>query len=151
MEKQKIRNIYGIAEKQFKKYIDEAMQKTGDKREIFLKKLEKRLDNVIFRLGIAPSRFQARQIVSHGHILINGRKMDIPSYEVRVGDVIGIKKKSLKTPLFQNLQEVLKKKEIPNWLKLDVAKIETRVIRDVAIEDVKEIQDLGMIIEFYSR
>lgn len=151
MEKQKIRNIYGIAEKQFKKYIDEAMQKTGDKREIFLKKLEKRLDNVIFRLGIAPSRFQARQIVSHGHILINGRKMDIPSYEVRVGDIIGIKKKSLKTPLFQNLQEVLKKKEIPNWLKLDVAKIETRVIRDVAIEDVKEIQDLGMIIEFYSR
>src|SRR4030043_988045 len=94
LEKQKIRNTYGVLERQFKKYVLETKDKAGDKREFLFKKLEKRLDNVIFRAGFAKSRTQARQTVSHGHVLVNSRRMNIPSYEVKVGDVISIKVKS---------------------------------------------------------
>lgn len=151
LEKQKVRRTYGVAEKQFRNYIKEVGGRTGDKRELLLKKLESRLDNLIFRLGFAKSRFQARQIVGHGHVLVGGRRMDIPSYEVKIGDVISLKKKSLKMPIFQNLPEALKKHETPSYLKLDAAKMEAKVISEVAIGDAREIQNLGLIIEFYSR
>jgi small subunit ribosomal protein S4 len=151
LEKQAVRRAYGVSERQFKKYVLEAMIKTGDKRELLLKNLEKRLDNVIFRLGWAKSRSAAKQIIGHGHILINDRRMDIPSYEVKIGDLITIKERSRSLPLFKNLEEKLKKHTSPAWLDLTADKKGAKVISDAVIEDEKEIQNLGMVIEFYSR
>ncbi|MBI4836835.1 MAG: 30S ribosomal protein S4 [Candidatus Portnoybacteria bacterium] len=151
LEKQAIRRTYGVSEKQFKNYILAAMQKKGDKRELLLKSLEKRLDNVIFRLGWAKSRASARQVVGHAHILVNSRRMNIPSYEVKVGDSIEIKKKSRFLAPFKNLEENLKKQVIPARLSLSPDKAGAKVVSDVIIGDEKEIQNLGMVIEFYSR
>jgi len=151
LEKQAVRRTYGVSEKQFKKYVLEAMMKKGDKRELLLKNLERRLDNVVFRLGWAKSRSSARQIVGHRHIVINGRRMDIPSYEVKIGDLITIKEKSRALPLFKDLEERLKKQTSPAWLDLTADKKGAKVVSDAAIGDEKEIQNLGMVIEFYSR
>jgi small subunit ribosomal protein S4 len=151
LEKQAVRRAYGVSEKQFKNYVVKAMQKRGDKRELLLRALEKRLDNVIFRLGWAKSRIAARQIVAHGHILVNGRRMDIPSYEVKIGDSIEIKEKSRSAGLFRGLEENLKKQTIPAWLSLSADKTKAKIVSDVVIADEKEIQNLGMVIEFYSR
>jgi len=109
------------------------------------------LDNVVFRLGWAKSRSSARQIVGHRHIVINGRRMDIPSYEVKIGDLITIKEKSRALPLFKDLEERLKKQTSPAWLDLTADKKGAKVVSDAAIGDEKEIQNLGMVIEFYSR
>jgi small subunit ribosomal protein S4 len=127
------------------------MEKSGDKRELLFKKLEKRLDNAIFRLGFAKSRLQARQIVNHSHIIVNDRRMTIPSYEVKIGDVISFKPKFKKTKIVEDIGNFVKKNEIPAWLSCDYQKLEGKVVSDVLIEDPKEIQSLGMIIEFYSR
>lgn len=151
LEKQKIRNIYGVLERQFKKYVLETEDKAGDKREFLFKKLEKRLDNVIFRAGFAKSRTQARQAVSHGHVLVNGRRMNIPSYEVKVGDLISIKAKSSLIPLFKDLKELLKKHIVPPWMSMDAGKLEIKINSDVSDVDLNVISSLGMIIEFYSR
>jgi len=151
LEKQKMRRMYGVLERQFRKYIEEIMGKSGDKRELLLKKLEARLDNVIFRLGFAKSRLQARQIVSHGHILVNNKRMDIPSYNVKAGDVINIKPKAAGSKRFEDIKEYLKKHEVPAWLSLDANNLAGKAVTDVVIEDPREIQNLGMIIEFYSR
>jgi len=151
LEKQKIRNTYGVLERQFKKYVLETKDKAGDKREFLFKKLEKRLDNVIFRAGFAKSRTQARQTVSHGHVLVNSRRMNIPSYEVKVGDVIIIKVKSSLTPLFKDLKELLKKHVVPPWMSTDLSKLEIKINSDVSDVDSNIISSLGMIIEFYSR
>jgi small subunit ribosomal protein S4 len=151
LEKQKMRNMYGVLERQFRKYIEEIMGKSGDKRELLLKKLESRLDNVVFRLGFAKSRSQARQIVGHGHILVNNKRMDIPSYNVKASDIINIKPKAAGAKIFTDLKESLKKREVPVWLSLDASNLAGKVVSDVVIEDPREIQNLGMIIEFYSR
>ncbi len=151
LEKQAVRRTYGVSERQFKKYVLEAMTKKGDKRELLLKKLEKRFDNVIFRLGWAKSRSSARQIIGHGHVSINGRRMNIPSYEVKIGDSIAIKEKSRSLSLFKDFEERLKKQITPAWLELVADKRGAKVISDAAIGDEKEIQNLGMVIEFYSR
>lgn len=150
-EKQRIRTTYGILERQFKRYVKEIMAKKGDKRQLLLRKLEKRLDNLVFRLGLAKSRSSARQLVSHGHILVNQKKVNIPSYQVKVGDLISLKKKSQKLPLFENLKTSLKKQEIPSWLSLDKNKLEARVISEVPTDQSRDLQALGIIIEYYSR
>ncbi len=116
----------------------------------YLKKLEKRLDNVVFRLGFAKSRLQARQVIGHNHILVNNKRMNIPSYQVRINDIIALKPKSQASPLFSDLKNALKKYEAPSWLSLDVNKLEGKVVSDVLI-DPKDVQSFGMIIEFYSR
>lgn len=150
-EKQKVRYAYGISEKQFKNYFKEIVKRKGNKEEMLVQKLERRLDNVVFRLGWACSRRLARQIVSHGHILVNGRKVNIPSYLVKEGDIIKLKEKSRKSPLFQDLKTVLKKYQTPKWLSLDMGKMEAKVKGQPKLEDLDKIGEISKIIEYYSR
>lgn len=150
-EKQKAKHIYGILERQFKNYFEKASQRKGDTSEFLLQLLEMRLDNVIYRLGFAKARQQTRQLVNHGLFLVNGKKVNIPSYQVKVGDVITVKSSAASRPLFQNLLPTLKKQEILTWLSLDVDKLEGKIVRKPAKDDVKTQFDLKMIIEFYSR
>jgi small subunit ribosomal protein S4 len=150
-EKQKVRWIYGVSEKQFKNYLKAIARQKGDKEELLLTQLETRLDNIVFRLGWAKSRSLARQLVSHGHILVNRRKVDIPSYQVKKGDRISIKAKSKKSPLFKDLKTILKKHKTFSWLTLDKEKLEGQMIAQPKIEEIGKTGDMGMIIEFYSR
>ncbi len=150
-EKQKIRNTYGISERQFKGYFKEISIQRGDKKELFAQKIESRLDNVVFRLGWACSRSLARQLVSHGHILVNGRKVNISSYQIKKEDIIQIKEGSKNNAIFKDLKTLLKKYELPKWLSLDKEKLEAKVISKPSLEDMSKIGELSMIIEYYSR
>jgi small subunit ribosomal protein S4 len=151
IEKQKIRYSYGISEKQMKNYSAKIINRKGDKEELFINLLEKRLDNVVFRLGWSPSRKNARQLVSHGHILVNGRKTNIPSYQVKKGDMIKIKQQSLAKGPFSDLKTSLKKYQTPEWLSLDKEKMEGEIKSHPKKEDMEKISDISMIIEYYSR
>lgn len=106
---------------------------------------------MVYRLGFANSRKQARQIVSHGHILVNGRKTNIPSYSVKKDDEIKLKKKCLKLPFFAEISSILKNKEIVSWLNLDTDKLTAKVVAEPSIDDVEKVGDTSMIIEYYSR
>ncbi len=150
-EKQKTKHIYGILERQFRNYFEKAIKKTGDTSEFLLQLLEMRFDNVIYRLGFGKSRQQARQLVGHGLFSVNGKKVTIPSYQVKIGDVISVKENRAAKKVFQNLPQTLVKHEPPAWLALDAAKIEGKVTRKPTKDDVKTQFDLKMIIEFYSR
>ncbi len=150
-EKQKVRYAYGVSEHQFKKYFKEIVKQKGDKEELFIRKLEARLDNVVFRFGWAKSRRLARQIVNHGHISVNQRKINIPSYQVKKGDVIKIKEKSKKLALFKNMEISLKKYETSEWLSLDKKKIEGKIKDEPKIDNLSEFGEISMIIEYYSR
>lgn len=151
IEKQKVRHTYGISEKQFKNYFKEIIDQKGNKKELLVKKLESRLDNVVFRLGWASSRRLARQIINHGHILVNQRKVNIPSYQARKGDLVQIRKISQKKEIFSNLKVTLKKHEMPDWLSLDKQKLEGKIIDQPKITDSGKAGEIGMIIEYYSR
>ncbi len=150
-EKQKVRNAYGVSESQFKRYFKEIAGQKGNKEELFAQKLENRLDNVVFKLGWAVSRSLARQIVSHGHIQVNGRKVNIASYQVKKDDVIGIKESSKSKNLFKDLKTTIKKHEAPKWLDLDKQKLTGKVTGQPSLEDMGKIGELSMIIEFYSK
>lgn len=149
-EKQKLRYIYGITETQLRNYFEEITGKE-DKSRSLLSMLEHRLDNVVYRLGFAKSRRTSRQIISHGHILVNGRKVDIPSYQVRKGDIIKIKKTSIKKGLFKDLSVHLKNYQTPSWLSLDKDKLIGKVIGEPTIQDIGEPAEIEKVIEFYSR
>ena len=150
-EKQKVRYSYGVSERQFKNYFKDIAGQKGNKEELLISKLESRLDNVIFRLGWAASRRLSKQLVNHGHILVNGRKIDIPSYQVKKNDLIQIKERSKKLAIFKNLKSLLKKYEVPVWLSLDKQKIEAKIISRPKVDDVSKIGEINMIIEYYSR
>ncbi len=153
-EKQKLKNWYNLREKQFKNYVKEVLGKRGkveDAGALLIKKLESRLDNVIFRLGFANSRAKAKQLVSHNHFLVNGKKIDVPSYQVRKGDLIKLTPKSFKKPAFQNLAAFLKKYKPPSWLELDNEKLEGKVIAEPKFEEVAPPAEASSIFEFYSR
>lgn len=148
-EKQKVKRIYGILEKQFANYVAEAARKTGDTSKYLLNYLESRLDNVVYRSGIAPSRAAARQSVSHGHILVNGKKVNIPSYRVRVGEIIEVKEALKKSKRFENLTETISKKELPAWLNVDAKKLAAKILNSPTTENPNF--DANVIIGFYSR
>jgi len=150
-EKQKAKRIYGILERQFRNYYRKAIKKKGDTGEILFQFLELRLDNIIYRLGFARSRKLARQLVSHGHFLVNGKKVNIPSYELKPGDTINIRESSLKLFPFRNLSEELKKQEIPSWLSLDLKTLQGKILNKPTKEDLGEIFDVKLIVEYYSR
>ena len=153
-EIQKLKSWYNLRERQFKKYVKEVLAKRGkveDLGEILIRLLEKRLDNVIFRLGFATSRAQARQLVNHGHFLVNKRSVNIPSYQVRKGDVISIKPQKAKKANFQNLKNLLKKHNLPSWLKLDLEKLEGKVIGEPTLEEAAPPVEISSIFEYYSR
>lgn len=150
-EKQKICFVYGIREKQLKRYLREASKEKGVIGDNLLKKLEIRLDNVVFRLGFAGSRKKARQIVSHGHVIVNTRKVNIPSFHVKPKDIIKIKKSSSVRPLFEELKNKLKKYKTPSWLSLNKDILEGEILSWPKREDINIPADIQMIIEFYSR
>ncbi|MFH1671222.1 MAG: 30S ribosomal protein S4 [Candidatus Portnoybacteria bacterium] len=150
-EKQKLRYAYGISEEQFRKYFKEIADQKGNKEELLAQNLERRLDNVVFRLGWAKSRNLARQIVSHSHVHINGRRLNIPSYQVRKGDIITLKENSKKLTLFKDIRILLKKHQVPTWLVLDKEKLEANVKGEPKLENLDKISQISMIIEYYSR
>ena len=147
-EKQKARFVYGVMEKQFYKLYEEATRKEGVTGELLLQYLERRLDNVVYRLGFGATRRQARQIVSHGHVLINGKRVNIASYRVKQGDVISVKEDSKQISM---IKESVGQKSVPGWLSLEESTLTAKVLenpgRDAVDFDVNE----SMIIEFYSR
>ena len=149
-EKQKVRFIYGVLEKQFRHYFDKASNMKGVTGENMLSLLELRLDNVVYRLGLAKTRRMARQVVGHGHIRVNGNKVDIPSYQVKVGDVITLRQRSTEIEMFKSLREgtsVL----LPKWLTFDAQNLTGTVAALPSREDIDyEVQE-NMIVEFYSR
>lgn len=151
-EKQKLRFIYGVLEKQFRKYYVMATKKTGVTGEVLLQILESRLDNVVYRMGFAKTRQQARQMVSHGHITVNGKKVDIPSYLVKVGDVISVKEESrasagIKTIVLANSDN----KVVPGWLEVDAEKFTGKVVSLAARSDIDYAVKENLIVEYYSK
>jgi len=153
-EKQKLRNWYNLRERQFRKYVKEVLEKRGrveDAGALLIKKLAMRLDNVVFRLGFASSRIKARQLVSHNHFLINGKKINIPSYQVKKGDRISLAPNSQKKAVFQNINIILKKHEPPSWLKLNVEKSEGEIVSEPTLEEVAPPAEISTIFEYYSR
>lgn len=149
-EKQKARRIYGVLEKQFRKYFVEAERQPGVTGENLIRLLERRLDNVIYRLGFAGSRPQARQLVLHGHFTVNGAKVDIPSYLVKPGDAIAVKNKSQSSPVFQAAKEA-GKASVPSWLESDLEALQARVVSMPDGEDLDIPIEAHLIVELYSR
>ena len=150
-EKQRARFIYGLMERQFRRYYRDAMRRAGVTGETLIRLLEQRLDNVVFRLGFGDSRAQARQIVRHGHIMLNGRVTDIPSCAVKVGDEISWSAKGRGTELMKIVQGNLQGKEVPDWLGVDAAAMTGRVIAQPDVTQVGAKFDPAVIVEFYSR
>mgnify|MGYP001215339579 FL=1 len=152
-EKQKARIIYGIMEKQFRGYVKKASKMDGIAGENLLSLLESRLDNVVFRLGFGRSRAQSRQLVSHGHFLVNGRKVDIPSFLVRNGDKVEISEKSKKSEMYKtmSLDEEMKERNVPDWLKSDKKNGSGDVIAKPETDDMEIGIQTRLIIEYYSR
>lgn len=152
LEKQKAKYSYGVNEKQFSNYVKEARKtKDNNPTEVLYRSLERRLDNVVFRLGLAKSRAFARQMVSHGHIMINGKKMNVPSHKVSVGDVISIRQQSKTKGMFTDFEERMKNYTVPLWLTLDQKKMEGTV-KDIPPYGEMEFNlNFNSILEFYSR
>jgi small subunit ribosomal protein S4 len=151
-EKQKARFIYGLGEKQFANYVKEALsKKTSHAPQLIFEYLESRLDNIVYRLGLTTTRSGSRQMVSHGHIKVNGRKVDTPSMRLKIGDKVTINDRSLNKPLFNNIEEKLKNSNTPSWLKFDLSKKEGVVQGKPVLVKTENMFDLNTVIEFYSR
>ena len=148
-EKQKIKRIYGLLEKQFRKYYDMASRMQGNTGNLLLSLLERRLDNVVYRFGFASSRNQARQLVNHGYFLVNGKKLDIASCLVKEGDVISVKKG--KENYFKSIKNVLKDRQTPSWLALDYQKLQGRIVALPTINEIDTNINIYLVIEFYSK
>ncbi|MBI5254744.1 30S ribosomal protein S4 [Candidatus Falkowbacteria bacterium] len=149
--KQKAKRVYNILEAQFAKYYEKAVSKRGNSEDELFRLLECRLDNVIYRLGLGSSRRQARQLVNHGHFQVNGKKVTIPSFQVKINDVISIKEKSKKSPILQQLLETRQNKEPVDWLDFDAKEETGKVTGMPSLEKQKPAFDIKAIIEFYSR
>lgn len=150
-EKQKARYTYGVLERQFRKFFAEAERLPGITGENLLVLLERRLDNVVYRLGFADSRSQARQLVRHGHIIVNGRKTNIPSFLTKPGDTIEWRERSQQTEYYKGLMGTIKDSTVPNWLTLDKQKLVGRVLRFPERDDIEIILNEKAIVEYYSR
>ena len=150
-EKQKAKRVYGVLERQFRSYYEEATRKRGKTGEVMLQILESRLDNVVYRAGFAKSRDMARQLVSHGHILVNGKKTDIPSFIVKPGDVIAVRPEHKNDEYFKVVQLNIGRKDVPSWLSLDPASLSGRVVTLPARADLDVNINEQLIVEFYSR
>lgn len=150
-EKQKAKAVYGLRERQFRRVFTEATNIHGDTSKTLVRLLEQRLDNVVFRLGYATTRRQARQMVGHGFFTINGTATDIPSYRVRVGDVIALKETKKGKGLIQGLSERMSKVNPPKWLTVNAGVMEGKVTGLPEGDDLQAVFDPTMIVEFYSR
>lgn len=150
-EKQKVKRIYRIMEKQMKNYFIKASKARGNTEEALLQHLEMRFDNVVFRIGLAKSRDLARQLISHNHLLVNAKKVNIPSFQVKIGDVISIAAASKPIKILSNLKEQFKGKETVSWLFIDPDKMEFKVTGKPSLAEHRVEFDLKLIIEFYSK
>lgn len=148
-EKQRLRLTYGLREAAMQRVVYESMHKKGNTAEILMSLLERRIDNVVYRLGFAPSRSIARQLVGHGHICINGHKVTIPSYRVRAGEVVSIRPESKDHVLLKDVKEKLTKATAPVWLTLDAEKVTGTVLSDP--KDVEAPFDISLIVDYYSK
>ena len=148
-EKQKVRFMYGLTEKQFRRTFDKASKMAGIHGENFLKLLESRLDNLVYRMGLATTRRAARQIVNHGHILVNGKKVDIPSYTVKVGDVISVKESSLEHGAIKNALEL--NANLPAFVEFDNKKMTGKFVRLPERSELNADINESLIVEFYNR
>ena len=150
-EKQKVKFIYGVLEKQFRKYYVMATKKNGITGEMLLQILETRLDNVIYRLGLANTRREARQIVNHGHILVNGKKVDIPSYLVKPGEVITLKEKTRSSARIKDIVEANSTRLIPDWLDMDKNTLTGKIVSLPGREHIDYEVEEHLIVELYSK
>jgi small subunit ribosomal protein S4 len=150
-EKQKIRYTYGVLERQFRRVFADAERLTGVTGDNFIVLLERRLDNVVYRLGLADSRAQARQLVRHGHITVNGRKLDIPSYLVKESDEITFREQSRKTGYYKRVVEVIETKVVPDWLSVDRKTLVCKVSSLPTPGDLEQKLDAQAAVEYYSR
>ena len=151
LEKQKAKYIYGVYESQFRRYMTEAFNNPGVSGLNLLRSLERRFDNVIFLLGFADSRKQARQMVMHGHFQVNGVKTDIPSYQTRAGDAITWKESAKSKDFYKERTDGIPKRPVPAWLNLNQSDMSGQVVSLPADEDLKQTIDSRLIVEFYSR
>jgi len=150
-EKQKVKRIYGILERQFRNYFKEADRRKGITGENLLVLLERRLDNIVYSLGFASSRAQARQLVRHGHVRVDGRKVTIPSYQVRTEQAVMIKEASRKNEFIRASVETARGRGVPEWLELDAENFQGKVLREPTREDIKLPIQEQLIVELYSR
>ena len=153
-EKQKLKNWYNVSEKQFKKYVLNILkmkEKKEDAGDLLIKRLESRLDNIVFRFGFAQSRFEARQMVSHGHFLVNKKNVNIPSFEVKKEDEIEIREKSKKNKKLQDIKTTLKNNNQPSWLSLNVDEMKGKILHIPSEEEANVPVETSVIFEFYSK
>lgn len=153
-EKQRLKKWYNLGERQFSNYVKEVLGKRGkveDAGLLLLKKLENRLDNTVFRMGFAISRIQARQMVSHGHFLVDGKRVDIPSCQLKKGTVVSLRPKSAAGNMFKNLSTTIKKYKAPSWIQLNIEKLEGKIIGEPTSEEVSPPAEISVIFEYYSR
>jgi small subunit ribosomal protein S4 len=150
-EKQKVRRSYGILERQFRRHFDAAARRAGKTSDNLLQILEMRLDNLVYRLGFADSRPQARQLVAHGHFEVNGRKTDIPSFIARPGDVVTVREHSKNTEYFKTRALMLAQKGVPNWLRLDTTALSGRVLALPTRTELELPFDEALVVELYQR
>ena len=148
-EKQKAKRFYGVQETQFRNLYEKAAKKAGKTGENLLILLETRMDNVVFRLGFASSRKEARQLVTHGHFTVNGKKADIPSMELKAGDVIRVKEKSQSSPKFKEVKEM--SITVPSWMSVDVEKLEGKIVTLPTRADIDTPVAEHLIVELYSK
>lgn len=150
-EKQKLRRIYGVMEAQFRRYYESALRKRGMTGQALLEQLEQRLDNVVYRLGYAASRNQARQLVTHGHFNINGRRTDVPSTLVNPGDEISVRQGSRKRPYFKDLAVEAETRTCPEWLERDLDNLSGRMLQMPERGDIEAALNEQLVVEYYSR
>ena len=150
-EKQKVRRIYGLMENQFRNYFEKALRQTGRTGEILVRMLESRLDNVVYRLGFAPSRKAGRQMISHGHVLVNNKAVNIPSYILRPGDVVQVREKSKKMDVIHASLKRMKDSMLPPWLSLDKAGLSGTYLNLPERADIPLAANEQLIVELYSK
>ncbi len=150
-EKQKAKRIYALSERQFRNLFDEAVSKRGNSGETLISLLERRLDNLVYRAGFAKTRAAARQAVSHAHFTVNGKKVNIPSYRVAVGDTIALRENKRQKGLWKGIEEVLAKKDSSSWVSVRPAEFAAQVTAVPAGQDLQQPFDVKLIVEFYSR
>jgi small subunit ribosomal protein S4 len=150
-EKQKTRRIYGVTERQFRRYYRSALQRRGLTGENLLQMLERRLDNVVYRLGFAENRAQARSLVTHGHFNINGRRTDVPSMLVRAGDLVEVREGSRARRYFKDLPALAETRTVPRWLERDLKRLSGKMVQPPERQDIDATLSEQLIVEFYSR
>jgi len=151
IEKQKMRFTYGVSEKQFRRYVNDAVEKSNQPITVLVARLESRLDNVVYRLGLAKTRQFSRQMVAHGHICVNGKRLKVPSYKVKIGDKISVREGSKESGLFTLLKDEHESAGVPSWLTFDLKEMTGEMKAEPTYEPSETLFDPQQVLEYYSR